>query len=80
MDAPAAGRLQQPAAGGSVCAGLAQGASVQTCRAALRTVLMSPPLLPCLLQGGAGVQGMGVSMVDALSTLKVMGLHKEFAE
>ena len=33
-----------------------------------------------LLQGGAGIHGMGVSMVDALSTLKVMGLDAEFKE
>ena len=32
------------------------------------------------LQGGAGIQGMGVSMVDALSTLKVMGLEEEFKQ
>ena len=32
------------------------------------------------LQGGAGIKGMGVSMVDALSTLKVMGLHEQFQE
>ena len=36
--------------------------------------------LPACLQGGIGASGMGVSIVDALSTLKVMGLHKEFAE
>lgn len=43
--------------------------------------------LPCLpttlalhLQGGAGIRGMGVSLVDALSTLKVMGLNDEFQE
>lgn len=40
-----------------------------------------PALLPLPpAQGGAGIAGMGVSMVDALSTLKVMGLDKEFAE
>jgi hypothetical protein len=32
------------------------------------------------LQGGAGISGLGVSIVDALSTLKVMGLHQEFDE
>ncbi len=32
------------------------------------------------LQGGAGIQGMGVSMVDALSTLKIMGLEEEFQQ
>lgn len=33
-----------------------------------------------LLQGGAGAKGMGVSIVDALSTLKLMGLDREFDE
>ncbi|PSC71105.1 mannosyl-oligosaccharide 1,2-alpha-mannosidase MNS1-like [Micractinium conductrix] len=32
------------------------------------------------IMGGAGIKGMGVSMVDALSTLKVMGLHEQFQE
>ena len=32
------------------------------------------------LQGGAGIKGMGVSLVDALSTLKIMGLEREFKE
>ena len=36
--------------------------------------------LPACLQGGIGASGMGVSIVDALSTLKVMGLNQEFAE
>lgn len=29
--------------------------------------------------GGVGVKGMGVTIIDALSTLKVMGLEQEFA-
>ncbi len=41
---------------------------------------MPPNLPPSAVQGGAGVSGMGVSMVDALSTLKIMGLHEEFKE
>ncbi|KAI7835449.1 hypothetical protein COHA_010654 [Chlorella ohadii] len=32
------------------------------------------------IMGGAGIQGMGVSMVDALSTLKIMGLEEEFQQ
>ncbi|KAL4857147.1 Mannosyl-oligosaccharide 1 [Chlorella vulgaris] len=32
------------------------------------------------IMGGAGISGMGVSMVDALSTLKVMQLDQEFKE
>ncbi len=32
------------------------------------------------VQGGAGIRGMGVSLVDALSTLKVMGLDEQFKE
>jgi hypothetical protein len=39
-----------------------------------------PLCLRLLLQGGAGISGMGVSMVDALSTLKVMQLDQEFKE
>ena len=44
---------------------------------------MPPPPLQHVflwLQGGAGIQGMGVSMVDALSTLKIMGLEEEFQQ
>lgn len=32
------------------------------------------------VQGGAGIRGMGVSLVDALSTLKIMGLDEQFQE
>ncbi|KAL4437567.1 hypothetical protein ABPG77_003548 [Micractinium sp. CCAP 211/92] len=32
------------------------------------------------IMGGAGIRGMGVSLVDALSTLKVMGLDEQFKE
>lgn len=36
---------------------------------------------PCRsVQGGVGIQGMGVSLVDALSTLYVMGLEEEFEQ
>ena len=39
-----------------------------------------PPLLSIRPQGGIGVAGLGVTLIDALSTLRLMGLDAEFAE
>lgn len=46
----------------------------------LRIPAATPPACGPPLQGGAGIRGMGVSLVDALSTLKVMGLDQQFKE
>jgi hypothetical protein len=72
----ALGALSAAAAGCEWCA-LRRATPLLDC---LQNPILCCAPSPDCLQGGIGASGMGVSIVDALSTLKVMGLNTEFAE